>query len=279
VRLHPLKADGFLQLHTRRITWFSLCNCSRMSLMNKYSQRTRNLYTSNSEEPYKISRSGIELFVECPKCFYLDKKLGIKRPSGPSFSLNSAVDTLLKKEFDLLRQKGKAHELMKKYHVDAVPFKHPDLDIWRANFTGKQYLHPKTNLLITGAVDDVWIDPKDKLHIVDYKSTSTTEEISLEQDYKQGYKRQMEVYQWIFRNGGYKVSDTGYFVYANAGKNRPSFDGRLEFELSIIPYEGDDSWVEPVVFKIKKCLDSNKIPDHSPDCDFCQYRELIKKEE
>jgi len=205
----------------------------------------------------------------------LEKRLGIRRPSGPGFSLNSAVDALLKKEFDLLREKGEAHELMKHYHIDAIPFKHPDLDLWRENFKGMQYLHPKTNLIITGAIDDIWINSRKKLHIVDYKATSTSEEISLEQPYKQGYKKQMEVYQWIFRQSGFAVDPTGYFVFANAGKNQPRFDGRLEFVLSIIPHEGDCSWIEPTILEIKKCLESDKIPASGSDCEFCNF---VKKQ-
>ena len=95
--------------------------------------------------------------------------------------------------------------------------------------------------------------------IVDYKATSTSKEISLEDEYKQGYKKQMEIYQWIFRQLGFKVNNTGYFVFANASKNRPKFDGRLEFELSIIPYVSNDNWVGPILIDIKKCLDSDKI--------------------
>lgn len=47
------------------------------------------------DEAYKISRSGIEFFINCPHCFYLDRRLGVKQPSGPPFSLNSAVNHLL----------------------------------------------------------------------------------------------------------------------------------------------------------------------------------------
>ena len=111
------------------------------------------------------------------------------------------------------------------------------------------------------------------------KSAVTSNEISLDDEYKQGFKKQMEIYQWIFKQLGFKVSKTGYFVYANAGKNRPSFDGRLEFEVQIIPHKGDDSWVEPTIFAMKKCLDSDKIPNPNPDCEFCKYRELIKEHE
>ncbi|MCJ7805859.1 PD-(D/E)XK nuclease family protein [Patescibacteria group bacterium] len=206
----------------------------------------------------------------------MDRKLGIARPSLPGWPLNSAVDALLKKEFDLLRKKGEAHELMKKYKVDAIPYEHPDMDIWRDNFKGKEYLHEGTNLIITGAIDDIWVNPKKELLIVDYKSTSTEAEISLEDKWKQGYKRQMEIYQWIYRKSGFKVNDTGYFVFANAQKGRDKFDGKLEFELSILAHRGDDSWVEPTIFEIKKVLDSDNIPYSSATCEFCAYRRSSK---
>jgi CRISPR/Cas system-associated exonuclease Cas4 (RecB family) len=247
--------------------------------MNKYKQRQRSLYDPSSKISFKLSRSKIDLFMECPRCFYLDRRLGLGRPSMPGWALNSAVDQLLKNEFDLLRKKGQAHELMKQYKIEAVPYSHSDMEKWRNNFVGKQYLHEDTNLLIFGAVDDVWVNKKDELLIVDYKATSTSKEISLEDEYKQGYKRQMEIYQWIFRQSGFKVSDTGYFVFANAGKNRSSFDGRLEFELSVVSHSGDDSWVEPTIYAMKKCLDSNKIPDSDSKCEYCQYRKLIKQKE
>ena len=204
------------------------------------------------------------------------------QPSMPGWSLNSAVDSLLKNEFDLLRKKGQTHELMKKYKIDAIPFSHPDLSIWRDDvykFVGASVIHKPTNLEFCGIIDDVWINKEEELLIVDYKATSTNKEISLDDEYKQGYKRQMEIYQWIFRQMGFNVSDTGYFVFANATKNRARFDGRLEFKMTIIPHQGNDSWVEPAIFEIKKCLESDKIPNPHPDCEFCEYRKLMRKEE
>jgi RecB family exonuclease len=248
--------------------------------MNKYRQRQRNIYSSRVRYPFRISRSKIDLFLQCPRCFYLDRRLGLGKPSMPGFALNTAVDALLKKEFDLLRKKGQTHELMKKYKIEAIPFAHPQLPQWRDDyyqFKGISVLHRPTNLEICGIIDDVWLNKKEELLIVDYKSTSTQQEISLEDEYKQMYKKQMEVYQWIFRQLGFPVNDTGYFVYANAGKNRPKFDARLEFELQIIAYRGSDTWVEPTIFAIKKCLDSPKIPQPNPDCEYCAYRKLIKK--
>lgn len=243
--------------------------------MSKYynPQKTRNLFSPDSEEPFVVSRSGIDLFVQCPRCFYLEKRLGVARPPGFPFSLNSAVDTLLKKEFDAHRVKGIAHPLMKTYGIDAIPYSHEKLDDWRDSLRkGIKYHHEKTNLMLRGGVDDVWVNSKTKeLHIVDYKATSKSSEVTLDAEWQDGYKRQMEIYQWLFRKNNFKVSSTGYFVYCNGNADKEAFDAKLEFSIKIIPYTGDDSWVESVVTKLHKCLMSDTIPSPGPDCDYCAY--------
>lgn len=239
--------------------------------------RTKNLFDSESKKPFKISRSKIELFQSCPLCFYLDRKLGVARPPGFPFALNSAVDTLLKKEFDIHRALKTAHPLMKAYGLkDIIPFEHKDLDTWRENFKGVEYLHTATNLLITGAIDDIWINKEGELIIVDYKSTSKEEKVSLDKDWQISYKRQMEIYQWLFRQNGFDVSDTGYFVYCNGKTDRKAFDGKLEFDIDLIPYTGDTSWIEETLQDMKKCLMSNTIPKPSADCDYCLYRKASR---
>jgi len=220
---------------------------------------------------FKLSRSKIDLFLECPRCFYLDRKLGVARPRGFPFTLNSAVDHLLKKEFDIHRAKGEAHPLMKAYGIKAVPFQHEKLDQWRHNFTGVQFFHEPTDFLVSGAIDDVWVSDKGELHIVDYKATAKAGEVNLDADWQIGYKRQMEIYQWLMRHNDFKVSDTGYFVYVNGKKDVAAFDGKLEFDVKILPYKGDDSWIENVLLKIRKTLDSKEIPKASPTCEHCDY--------
>ena len=246
--------------------------------MSEYytAQRARGLYEPNSAEPFKLSRSKIDLFFECPRCFYYDRRLGIGRPPGFPFSLNSAVDHLLKLEFDIHRAKGTKHPLIEKYGVDAVPVAHKDLDKWRANFTGIQFLHKPTNLLITGAIDDLWQNSKGEYIIVDYKATSKEGEIKeLDKAWQDGYKRQMEIYQWLFRQSGFKVADTGYFVYCNGDKDKKAFDAKLEFNITSIPYKGNDSWVEEIIVEAHKCLNGDKIPEADPDCDYCNYINAI----
>lgn len=243
-------------------------------------RRKSYLYTPGSLFPFRLSRSKIDLFLNCPRCFYFDRRLGVAQPPGYPFSLNSAVDKLLKKEFDIHRAGGTQHPLMKTYKVNAVPYQNNNMDKWRDALRGGiEYLHKETSLNITGGIDDIWINPAEELIIVDYKATSKTGEVSLDADWQIGYKRQMEIYQWLFRKNNYKVSSTGYFVYCNGDADKKAFDGKLEFDVKILPYVGNDSWVDKTIVDIHKCLNSNKLPDSDIDCDYCKYREAIKEVE
>jgi len=249
--------------------------------MSKYynAQRYSNLYKPGAGEPYRISRSKIDLFLDCPRCFYLDRRLGTARPPGYPFSLNSAVDKLLKKEFDIHRAQGTAHPLMEHYGIKGVvPFPDEKIDEWRDALSGGvTHLHQPTNFLITGGIDDVWQNDKGEMMVVDYKATSKEGQVNIDAPWQRSYKRQMEVYQWLFRKNGFKVSPIGYFVYCNGITDKKAFDAKLEFHISIIPYEGDDSWIEGTLLDIKKCLDADVIPASHPDCDYCNYRAAAQK--
>ena len=187
--------------------------------------------------------------------------------------MNTAVDKLLKKEFDIHRSAQTAHPLMQTYGLDLVPFQHKMMDTWRENFKGVECSHQPTGFTVSGAIDDLWTSERGELHVVDYKATSKDEKITLDAEWQEGYKRQMEVYQWLFRQNGFDVSDIGYFVYVNGRTDREAFDGKLEFDVMIIPYTGSADWIESTLLEIKTCLEADAVPPPHKDCDYCQYRQ------
>lgn len=222
----------------------------------------------------KLSRTKIELSIDCPKCFWLDMKQGIKRPSGPPFTINNAVDYLLKEEFDAHREKGTRHPVMEKFEVDAVPFRHEKMNQWRHNFTGVQFEHKPTDFLVTGAVDDIWVDPDGAIHVVDYKATGAKEHKIYD-----SYRRQMEVYQWLLAQNGFDVSPVGYFVFAKVNKAGGFGKGEaaLAFDLFVEPLSGDFSWVEQALYNARKIIDGAAAPDPVPTCEYCSYRRAAER--
>ena len=87
----------------------------------------------------------------------------------------------------------------------------------------------------------------------------------------------MEVYQWLFRKNGFKVSSIGYFVYCNGDADKEAFDAKLEFDIKLIPYTGNTDWVEPAIYDAIACLNQSTLPASGGECDFCTYFNARKK--
>ena len=160
----------------------------------------------------KISRSKIELFLECPRCFYLDVVKKVKRPPGFPFTLNNAVDALLKKEFDKHRQEGTQHPIQIEFGIDAIPSNHEMIDKWRQSmYHGIVYIDEEKGLHIYGGLDDLCVNSNSEYHVVDYKATAKDKPVTQLAEWTIIYKRQMEIYQWLLRKNGLKVSNTAFF--------------------------------------------------------------------
>ena len=247
--------------------------------------RTRkgSIYQKGTNETFKISRSKFSNFLDCPRCFYLERVKGLKDPGMPGWALNSAVDELLKKEFDHYRKIQKPHPFVVKNKLNYIPFQHEQLDHWRDALRGGiAFTDSDTNLEIHGGVDDIWFNPDNKeLIVVDYKAQSkegTVETVDyLENQYHQGYKIQMDIYVYILRQMKFKVSDTAYFFVCNGLKTPDKFDALLHFDLALVPYKTDTSWVKDKIKNMKKTLESKNVPEINKFCEKCLYLDTGKK--
>lgn len=259
--------------------------------------RHRGTFKPNHPAPYELSRSRVENFIQCKACFWLDRAKGVKFPGIPSFLLNTNTDTLLKKDFDQYRGKDPHPAMLAAGLGHLRPFAHPDIDKWEnsmqfgASPNHFNTIHEETNILFGGGLDDVWENiSTGELHIVDYKSTAQMGDSpkpldetfiapplnSANKDYKASFRRQMDMYQWVARKKGFQVNNTGYFVYVDGQHNGESgmidthdpTQAWMRFNLAIIPYVGNDSWVESVLVEVKKSLQLSRCPRHSDQCEF-----------
>lgn len=223
----------------------------------------------------RISRSKVESFLRCPRCFWLDVVAGVAPPSGAPFNLNIAVDHLFKNEFDQHRRTQSIPPRLAAAGLELIPSDHPHIDRWRHNFTGVTVPRPDLGLELFGAIDDLWHDGaalEERQHFVaDYKATSKKDPVSLDAEWQISYKRQMEFYQWLLRGNGLTVSDTAYFVYANGIKDDRPFDDTLRFETKILPYRGNAAWVLPALLRLRECLDLTAPPACAEDCEVCGF--------
>jgi hypothetical protein len=235
----------------------------------------------NPEKTFKISRSKIELYFNCPTCFYKDAKLGLRKPPMPGWAINSAVDALLKKEMDICRAKDRSHGIFIENGLDIKPFKHDDIEKWQNAFTGIQYKDTEHNFLLYGGVDDIMVDKDGKLVVIDFKATAKAADIlSSANIYNNGesYKRQLEIYSWLLQKNGFEVSTKGYLMYYNGEASRPHLGKQMHFRRTLVPFKLDTSWISPMIEEMYACLQSDKMPEYNDsNCEDCLYLSTIEK--
>ena len=232
------------------------------------------LYSKHSV--FELSRSKINDFLLCKRCFYLDRVLGVKVPDMPGWTLNSTVDELLKKEFDLCRRLKKPHRLMIQNDLShIVPFDHEEIDKWRDALRGGiKYRYKDSNIILKGGVDDLWFDTlSEEIIIVDYKSQASFNEVNTE-DYlsnyfHEGYKIQMDIYAYLFKKNNFNVSDTSYFYVANCRKDKKAFNSKLIFDETLVPYKHRTHWIEDKIDEMINTLNSKSLPIYNPFCQNC----------
>lgn len=224
-----------------------------------------------NDAPFQLSRSSMDEFLTCPRCFWLKRKMGISPPKGLPFTLNSAVDTLLKRECDAARALGRPTELTKT--IEARPHVHPRLDEWRDFRQGVRYLHRETNIELYGAIDDLWVGMSTgAIHVVDYKATAASKPVvEMNRPHHMNYKRQVEVYNWLLQKNDVQMSDIAYFLYCTAGTGAEKFDLALRFKFAIIPHQCRTDWIEDELRWIRRCLDADEPPKSNQDCGMCEY--------
>ena len=245
-------------------------------------KRTRqsSIYKPNQTEDFKVSRSKFSDSLNCKRCFYNDRVLGLAAPGMPAWTLNNLTDTLLKKEFDHCREKQIPHRLFETNGLShVVPFDHPDIDAWRdARHRGLKLRYKNTNIVLTGGIDDIWLDTaSNQLIIVDYKSqakagTVHTEEY-LNDIFHLGYKTQMNFYAYLLIGMGFDVHPISYFLVVNGDSTQQAFNSVMRFDEYLIPYELDTSKIEGQVDEMISLMNQNVIPEAEPSCENCAYSE------
>jgi len=220
----------------------------------------------------KLSPNSLNLYFECPACFWLDKKLGIKRPPPYPYALNSAVDLLLKEEFDKYRAKGERHPLLVASNVPAKLFSDQKLlDEWRDNFRGIRYYDEKIGATIFGAVDDILEFADGKLAPLDYKSTGSAVPTVYDR-----FQLQLDIYTYLLERKGYETPRKGCLAFYVVDKEN-GFEDKLPFRKEIQIIDTDPDYVPGIFSEAVELLRQEKAPKHSDDCKFGHWMKNASK--
>ncbi len=216
-----------------------------------------------NNKPIQLSPNSLNLYLECPHCFWLEKRRGIRRPPPYPYALNTAVDTLLKQEFDSYRKEGKPHPLIAANNIQAKLFPNQDLlNQWRSNFSGIRFYDSELDATLFGAVDDILEFEGGKLAPMDYKSTGSTVATVYDR-----FQTQMDIYTYLLEKNGFSTPKKGYLAFYIVDKGN-GFGDRLPFRKELHEIETNPSEVPELFKEAVILLRGETPPPHSPDCKY-----------
>jgi len=226
---------------------------------------------NNNIGKIQLSPNSLNLYLECPHCFWLEKKMGIRRPPPYPYALNAAVDVLLKEEFDDYRSKNQPHPLLVENNIPAKLFKNQDLlDQWRSNFSGIRYYHPELQATLFGAVDDILEFPDGKLAPLDYKSTG-----SKVANVYDRFQLQLDIYTYLLEKNGFQTPRKGYLAFYVVDKNNGFID-RLPFKKELHSIDTNPDDIYDLFKEAVALLKKDKPPAHNQDCKFANWFRAAK---
>ena len=217
------------------------------------------------EHIIKISPSSLNLYRECPRCFWFQMNEGIRRPEQPSSTLPMGVDLTLKAYFDHWRQKRELPPLLKGKLPGELLADQATIVKFRSRSFG--WYDKKAEAYFSGILDDAMELPGGFVVPLDNKTKGFP---PLEPHI--AHITQMSAYTLLLRENGFTTRNLAYLVYWFF--NHKSFDlaNPLNFNVTV-----EEIVTEPdkvlQLFRDAVSLLRGPLPLPTMECAFCQYRQ------
>ena len=213
----------------------------------------------------KLSPSTISLYMECPRCFWLQFNKNIHRPRGIFPSLPGGMDGVIKKYYDKYRRQGKLPPEIEGKVIGKLFDDEKLLKSWQSNWEGLTYEDKELDAVLKGVLDDCLVD--DGVYIpLDYK----TRGYELKEDTSSYYQHQLDIYCYLLMKNGYKTASFAYLVYYFP--RQVAENGRVDFEVEPKKLETDITRAEKLFKDAVECLKGQEPKRHSDfACEFCNW--------
>ena len=210
----------------------------------------------------RLSPSSLNLFLDCPRCFWLDKNKGIKRPRGIFPSLPGGMDLVIKKYFDSYRLNDDIPPEIKGKIAGNLFSDIATLEKWR-NWRNSDlcYLDKESNAMLIGALDDCLVE-NDFYIPLDYKTRGS----ELKEDPRRYYQNQLDCYCLMLEYSGFKTRGLAYLLYYWPEEVRQ--EGIVKFHVEPIKIETNIESAKQIIKDAVKML-SLPMPKLNPGCEYC----------
>ncbi len=215
------------------------------------------------EKQLRLSPSSLNLYLECPRCFWLQINRRIHRPAGPFPSLPSGMDNIIKSYFDRYRKKGQLPPELEGKVEGKLLNDQKLLTKWRSWRTGLKFEDKKTGASLTGAFDDCLKEGVNYIP-VDYK----TRGFDIKEDPAKYYQNQLDCYSLLLEKNGFLHPSFAYLVYYIPKKIKES--GIAEFNIQVFKLKTSAKNAFAVFQKAIAVL-RGPLPSSHSECGFCSW--------
>lgn len=219
----------------------------------------------------RLSKSALENFNRCARCFWLEKVQEIKQPQGIRAGVPMGIDRCLKGHYDAHRAtKTVPPELVGcvpggLYPEDRLSMK--DLRNWRKGLTVAV-----EGFELSTALDDLLFDPATgRYNMIDYKSKAR---LTDEEETRKYYQTQADASDLALNANGYPTDGATYFVYyspVSVDASAPSPAVPFRWNAQVIRITADHARVKDLLARAGRCLEAPNAPAGSPACEQCNY--------
>ncbi len=211
---------------------------------------------------YTLSPSTLNIFSDCPRCFWLQFNRGIRRPDSIFPSLPSGVDRALKRYYDRYRKEGRVPPELSSIEGARLFPDRKHLVVWQNNFEGLSWTDAEGNR-IHGAVDEL-LEEGDAVVVLDFK----TRGFPLKEDSTDHYQQQMDIYTWLLAKNGHATKDYAYLLFYHPKEAEEG--GSISFHTELKRITVSKEAAEKVIAEALAAL-KGPMPEASDGCGFCRY--------
>lgn len=251
----------------------------------------------------RLSKSALDKFINCPRCFYLQYKHKLSQPDMISSKVWKGVEKVAIAHYESHRRAATTPEnLIGQVPAGAIPVQFDEAAMKALRYWGKGMPFVVDGVTVTTALDDMLqrsegggivyncIDLKSKSKLTDAESTESL------------YRNQADVYDLALNTNGYTTDGNVYFDYWSPvsveGAEPPANAGDVGYTMQkwasqVIVLKADHARIKKLILAAAACIDSampepnlsrsvvargvNKGKDKVEGCAVCCY--LLEREE
>lgn len=212
------------------------------------------------DEAIKLSPTGLNLYLECPRCFWLSMVKGIKRPAGIFPSLPGGMDGILKTYFNEYRGQ------------DVLP------PLLNGQLEGK-LLNPLPKTLfmkdddlravLLGKLDDALDFGDGTFAPVDHK----TRGYPPKEEILAPYQVQMDAYDLLMSSNNYPTRNVAYLLYYHPMSG--TLHEKFPFVLTVKPVPTNPERAMQLFRDAVSLLRSDEMPVSSNTCEYCAWSKTM----